>query len=134
MNITKLLVATLGAGVVANVYDFVVHANLLQRAYYSQLTSLFRQDAPMAWIIVGDFVAALVFVWVYDRVYGSFGGGVKGGATFGVYAGVLVNFPMGIFLNLLFVGFPYELAWLWIMTGIIWAVLIGAIVGALYKK
>ena len=133
MNVKKLALATVAVGVVANILDFLVHGQLL-KGQYAALTSLFRPDAPMHWLIIGDFVAALVFVWVYDRVYGSFGGGPKGGATYGLYAGVLVNFPTWIFMNLLVIGFPYSLAWIWTIFGIVWCVVAGAVAGALYKK
>jgi hypothetical protein len=67
-------------------------------------------------------------------VFSSFGGGPKGGATFGVYAGVLINFPTWIFSHLLVDGFTYGLAWLWTVIGIVWAVIGGAVVGAIYRK
>jgi hypothetical protein len=134
MNVLKFLIAALVVGVVMNVLDFVVHGMILQGAYYSQLTGLFRQDAPMAWFIIGDFVVALVFVWVYDRVHGSFGGGWKGGATYGLFAGILVNFPTWLFANLMYVGFPYSLAWILTIYGILWTVIAGAVAGMLYKK
>ncbi len=134
MNVKKLLLATIAVGVVWIVLDFVVHGQILQGAYYAKLPSLFRADTPLAYWLIGDFVAALVFVWVYDRVYGSFGGGPKGGATYGLYAGVLVNFPTWIFCNLLFVGLPYALAWIWTIYGIVAGVIAGAVAGATYKK
>jgi len=134
MNVKKLLLATLVVGVVANVLDWIVHGTILQGSYYSQMPGLFRQDAPFAWFIIGDFVWALVFVWVYARVYSSFSGGAKGGATYGLYAGVLVNFPMNLFFNLTFKDFPYGLAWIWTIWGIIAFVIVGAVAGALYKK
>jgi len=133
MNVKKLLLATLGVGVVVNVVDFIVHGQIMAGTY-SQMTSLFRQDASIVWLIIGDFVAALVLVFVYDRVYSSFGGGPKGGATYGLYAGVLVNFPTWIFAHLLFVGFPYSLSWMWTIYGIVWTVIAGAVAGAMYKK
>jgi hypothetical protein len=134
MNVKKLLLATLVVGVAANVLDYIVHGQILSGPYYSQLTSLFRQDMPMAWLIIGDFVWALVFVWVYSRVYSSFSGGAKGGATYGLYAGILLNFPANLFMNVMFVGFPYGLAWIWVIWGIISAVIYGAVAGAIYKK
>jgi len=134
MNVKKLLLATIVVGIVANVWDFIVHGQILQKAYYGTMPSLFRPDAPMHWIIIGDFVFALVFVWVYDRVYGSFGGGAKGGATYGLYAGVLLSFPYALFNAAMFVGFPYGLAWIWVITGIISGVILGAVAGAVYKK
>ena len=134
MNVKKLLLATIVVGVIVNLLDFVVQVQILTGAYYSKLTTLFRQDTPVAWLIVGDLVAALVLVWVYDRVYSSFGGGPRGGATYGLYAGILVNFPTWMFANLLFAGFPYGLAWVWTIYGIIWTVIAGAVAGAVYKK
>ena len=86
------------------------------------------------WFVFGDFVAAFVLVWVYDRVYSSFGGGPKGGATFGLFAGVLMNFPARVFAHLLFVGYTYSFAWIMVIYGIVWAVVAGAVAGALYKK
>jgi hypothetical protein len=134
MNVKKLLLATVVVGVVANVLDFIVHGLILQGPYYSQLTTLFRQDAPRLWMIVGDFVWALVFVWVYSRVYSSFSGGPTGGATYGLYVGILLNFPANLFMNMMFVGFPYGLAWIWVIWGIIATVINGAVAGAIYKK
>jgi hypothetical protein len=133
MNVKKLLLAALVVGVVANVLDFIVHGQILA-GQYSQLPGLFRQDMPMAWLIIGDFVWALVFVWVYSRVYSSFSGGPKGGATYGLYAGILLNFPANLFMNVMFVGFPYGLAWIWVIWGIIAAVINGTVAGAIYKK
>ena len=134
MNVKKLLLATLVVGIVANVLDFIVHGQILQGAYYSKMPSLFRQDSPMVWFIIGDFVAALVFIWVYDRVYGSFGGGPKSGATYGFYAGVLLNFPTWLYNAGVYVGFPYALSWIWVIWGIIYMVILGAVAGAMYKK
>jgi len=134
MNVKKLLIATLVVGVVANVLDFIVHGLILQGAFYSKLTTLFRTDMPMGWFIFGDFVGALVLVWVYDRVYGSFAGGLKGGALYGLYAGILVNFPTWLFASGMYVGFPYGLAWIWTIWGILWTVILGAVAGVLYQK
>jgi hypothetical protein len=132
MDVKKLLLAALAVGVVANVFDFVVQGQLLA-GHYSNLP-LFKPEPPIPWLVFGDFVAALVFVWVYARVHGSFGGGPKGGATYGLYAGILVNFPTWIFAHLLFVGFPYALSWIWTAVGVAWCLIAGAVAGAVYKK
>ncbi len=131
MNVQKLLTATVAVGVVANVIDYVVQGNVLA-GYYTQAP--FRQDMQLPWLIFGDFVFALVFVWVYDRVYSGFGGGLAGGAAYGFYAGVLMNFPVWIFMHLLISGFGYGLAWIWTIYGIVAAVILGALAGAVYKK
>jgi hypothetical protein len=132
MNVKKLLLAGLVVGVVMNIVDFVVQGQLLA-GYYSNL-ALFKKEAPIPMLVFGDFVTALVFVWVYARVFSSFGGGPKGGATYGLYAGILINFPTWIFAHLLFEGFPYGLSWTWTLLGVAWCVIAGAVAGALYKK
>ena len=132
MNVKKLLLASLVVGVVMNVVDFVVQGQLLAGLYAG--LPLFKKEAPIPWLVIGDFVAVLVFVWVYDRVFSSFGGGPKGGAVYGLYAGILLNFPTWIFAHLLFEGFPYSLSWIWTVFGVVWCVIAGAVAGALYKK
>jgi len=134
MNVKKYLVAALAVGVVWNIFDIIVHGQILQNMYYSHLTDLVRYDTPMQWFIIGDFVAAFVFVWVYDRVYGSFAAGAKGGAIYGWYAGVLITFPSLIFNHLMIAGFPYGLAWAMTIVGVLAAIIGGAVAGALYKK
>jgi hypothetical protein len=134
MNVKKLLIATVAVGVVMNVFDFVVHGMILHNAVYANLTTLLNQNAPMHWLIIGEFFAGLVFVFVYDRVYGSFGGGIKGGMRYGLLAGILVNFPAQIYNHLLINGFTYGLAWTWIIVGVLWGVVAGAVAGALYKR
>lgn len=131
MNLKKLVTIGLVVGVVVNVLDFVIHGNLLA-SHYAQAP--FRQDVSPVWMIVGDFIAAFVFAWVYLKVAGSFAPGVPGGAAMGLYAGVLVNFPAAIFMHLMFQGVPYSLAWIWTGLGIAWYVVAGAIAGALNKK
>jgi hypothetical protein len=134
MNLKKFLLAGVVGGIVANILDAVVHGQLLQ-SQYAALPNLFNQDqGNLPWLIFGDFVAVFIFVWVYDRVYSSFSGGPKGGATFGLYAGILANFPTWIFMHLLVIGWPYSLSWIWIIFGVAWGVIVGAVVGALYKK
>ncbi len=132
MNVKKILLTAVAVGVVMNIFDFVVQGQLL--AGYGAQFAFLKKEPPIPWLVVGDFVAALVLVWFYDRVHGSFGTGPKGGATFGLYAGVLVNFPTWIFAHLLFVDFPYGLSWTWTIVGIVWGVIAGAVAGAVYKK
>jgi len=132
MNVKKLLLATVAVGVVMNVVDFVVQGQLLA-GYYSNLP-LFKREPPIPWLVFGDFVSALVFVWVYDKVRSSFGAGPMGGAMYGLYAGILANFPTWIFAHLLFEGFPYGLAWMWTLVGVVWCVIAGAVAGVIYKK
>lgn len=134
MKSGKFWLAVLVSGVVVNILDFVLHGMILQNAYYGKMPEVFNPPGNPVWFIIGDFVTMLVFTWVYDKVYRSFWGGAKGGAMFGLYAGVLESFPTWIFMHLVIKGFPYSLSWIWTINGIMWGVIAGAVVGAIYKK
>jgi hypothetical protein len=131
MDFKRFLTIGIAVGVAANVIDFVVQGNLLM-SYYAQPP--FRQDTNMAWMVVGDLVAAFVFAWFYLTVAGSFGPGPANGARMGFYTGVLVNFPAAIFMHLMFQGFPYFLSWIWVFYGIFWYMCAGAIAGAINRR
>lgn len=131
MNVKKLLLAAVAVGVVMNIFDFVVQSQLL--AGYMAGLPIFKKEFPIPMLVVGDFVAALVFVWVFARVRSAFGAGLQGGALYGLYAGILINFPTWIFAHLVFEGYPYGLAWVSTLVGVVWGVVAGAVAGAVYK-
>jgi hypothetical protein len=135
MNYKKFLIAFLAAGVVMNIIDFLVHGLILQSTYQAY-PSLFNPMGTfnIGWFIFGDFVAAAVFVWVYNRVFDSFGGGIRGGLMYGLYAGILICFPAFLFFHLIFVSFPYSLSWIWTIYGIVAYAILGIVVGVLYRK
>ena len=134
MKSSKFWIAVAAAGVAVNVFDGVLQGMILQNMYYSKHPDLFNMTANPAWYIFGDFVAVFVFAWVYDKVSSSFASGWMGGAMYGLYAGILVNFPGQIFLHLYIRGFSYRLAWFNTIYGIVWGILAGAIFAAVYKK
>ena len=129
----QLVKAVVAGGLVANVLDTAVHGFLLGSSYYARQMGLFASGS-VAWLVLGNFVAAAVFVGVYLRVRQSFTGGALGGATFGIYAGVLIGFPTHIGLSLTIVDFPYTLAWAWTLHEVVWTVTVGAIIGPLVDR
>jgi uncharacterized membrane protein YeaQ/YmgE (transglycosylase-associated protein family) len=131
MNVKKFLLAVLAVGIVMNVLDGVVHGALL-KGWYDTLT-FFKKDTSPAWFIIMDFINALVLVWVYEKVKTSFAQGPAGGALFGFYAGVLLNFPTVIGMFIMINGIPYGLAWLWTIMGIVWYTIAGVVIGLIYK-
>lgn len=133
MKSGRFWLAVLVGGVVANILDALVWGLWLQPAYM-QNTVLFREDVNMVWYIIGDFIAVFVFAWVYDKVAGSFGTTVKDGATAGLYLGILMSFPTFIFMHLMIKDFTYGFSWILTIYGIIWYVILGAVVAAVMKK
>lgn len=122
------------AGIAMNVVDGVLQGMIMDKLYYSKHLDLFNMTASPIWYIVGDFVTVFVLAWVYDKVSSSFAAGWKGGAIYGLYVGILVNFATWIFLRLYIRGFSYRLAWFNTIYGVAWAVIAGAILAALYKR
>ena len=133
MKALKCLVAVIVAGVVGNTLDYAVQAKWLASAYYSKIESM-RMDTPVSQFVFADFVGVFVLAWVLCRLSASFASGAKGGATAGFYLGVLVNFPAYHFIFLTFKGYPYPLVWINTVYGVVWYVIIGAILGAFMCK
>ena len=134
MNLKPFLASTLAAGIVGNVIDTVVQGSVFTGMYYAKLPQLFRQDMNVPMLIFGDFVAAAVLVWFYQMVRSSFGVGWMNGARYGVCTGILTAFPLWIFMHMMFVGFPYALAWWLTIYSILWTAALGAITGLIHEK
>jgi hypothetical protein len=91
-------------------------------------------DMPIPMLVVADFVAGLVLVWFLDKVRGAFGPGAKGGATFGLYVGIVAAFPTWIVMHLLMKDWPYSMSWGWTITSIVWFVIAGTVAAVVYDK
>lgn len=87
----------------------------------------------LLWQTVGNVCSAIVLVWVYDRVRGAFAGGLRGGAVFGFYAGVMINFPTWLFMTV-YAGWPYRATWHATLVLILSTVVAGAVAGLAYEK
>ena len=86
----------------------------------------------MLWQTVGNVVSAVVLVWVYDRVRGAFASGLSGGALFGFYAGVLINFPTWLYMTV-YLGWPYAATWHLTLVLVAMTVVAGALMGMVYQ-
>ena len=133
MKTPRFWIAVLVAGIVCNVLDVVVQANLFTSLYYSKMDSV-RQGVSPGWFVFGDFVAVFVLAWVFDKVASAFGPGVKGGVCAGFSLGVLVNFPTWHLVMLMFKDVSYGMVWANTIFGVVWYMIAGAILAALMKK
>jgi len=84
------------------------------------------------WETVGDLCAALILAGVYVRVRRVFGVGAKGGAMYGVYAGILINFPTWLYMTV-YAGWPYAATWHITIILILLTTVAGAVMGAVYQ-
>lgn len=135
MKSSKFWLAVLVGGVVANILDYLVYTFWLGPSFMAQNTALFNQDpGNIPWFIVGDFVAVLVFAWIFDKTSVAFGTTPMDGAKAGAYLGIFAAFPSQIFMHLMFNGFPYSLAWINTIYFVVWYAIVGAVVAAMMKK
>lgn len=133
MNNLKCWLAILVAGIVGNALDVYVQGKLLNDCYYSKMESA-RHDTAIGWFVLGDFIAVAVFAWLYGKVASVFSEGAKGGACAGLYLGVFATFPAYHFIGMMTKGYPYALVWINTGYGIVWYMVVGAIIGAMTKK
>jgi hypothetical protein len=132
MDVGKVVKTGIAVGITAIVLDFVVN-NVVLGSYIAGLPFVNTTYAvAMTWNLVGDLVAGLVFALVFARVRGSFGPGIAGGLTFGLYAGVIINFPTWHFAHLYIKDWPYSASWVWMCSGIVIALVEGAVAGIVY--
>ena len=134
MKSSKFWVAVLGAGVVVNIIDYVSQGMIMEKMYYARHQDVFSMTANPAWFVLGDFVTVFVLAWVYDKVSSSFGKGWMGGAMYGLYAGVLTNFPLWLLMTMYLRNFGKKFALFSTIYGIVWTIIAGAVLAALYKK
>ena len=125
--------ALLLAGVVAGVWYLVWDMFLMTPIIGSHLAGVPGLNASPStmWVVIGELVAGLVLASVYARTRSIFGTGLKGGATYGVYAGVLINFPLWLFMSV-YVGWPYSAAWVMTIAGLVITTVAGAGIGLVY--
>jgi hypothetical protein len=95
MKTSRFWIAVAVGGVVANIFDYVVHGMILENAYYSKMTELMNQMANPTWYVVGDFVAVFVLAWVFDKVGGSFWRRCEGRSHLRIVCGRSGKFPHG---------------------------------------
>ena len=89
-------------------------------------------EVSKQWETIGDLFAALMVTGVYARTRGVFGVGPKNGAIYGVYAGLLINFPNWLFMSVYF-GWPYKAVWMITIALTLLTVVAGAIAGTVYQ-
>lgn len=134
MQTGRILKTALAVGVIANIYDYATNTFLFpnmgpQPAFLEDMATM-----PIQWLVICDFVAALVLVWFFDKVRVAFGPGAKGGAEYGLSAGILMNFPLWITMSLVIKDFSYVDGWFWVLFGVLWTVIMGTVAGFVYDK
>lgn len=123
------------AAVVAALVWFLVWDNFLSGmligSTLAQIPGVVAEVSKL-WETVGDLFAAMMLTGVYARVRSVYGVGTKNGAIYGVYAGLLINFPTWLFMTV-YAGWPYSVTWTMTIALTLNVVVAGAIIGTVYQ-
>jgi hypothetical protein len=130
----KYLAAALVVWVLLLIWDNFLHALLIPPFAASAMAAIpgAKEHFSKLYESLGDLCMALVFVALYARTRSVFGENAAGGATYGVYAGLLGNFPTWFFMTLYFAWPKPAVYWFTIALVCVWIVS-GALAGVVYK-
>ena len=101
INMQKVLIGGLIAGVVLNVIDYLMFGMALQAQMNAAMQALGKPPiggAQIIWFVVLDFVAGLTLVWLYAAMRPRFGAGPGTATKTGVAGWVLAVLLPGIFM------------------------------------
>ena len=106
---------------------------VLLKDIYAQMPNLWRTQSEMMslfhWIIIGQALIVFAFVMIYAS--GFAGGGVRAGIQLGILLEIAaIGMRMGFYAVQ---PIPEKLIFYGSVTGIIEMIIVGAIVGAIYK-
>ncbi len=132
MNYPRVLLGGVVGGIVVWLVDFVLHTVIMGPTYLRYPVFTQEQASPFAFLVV-EVALAVTAALLFGKTRNSWGEGAAGGATFGFYLG-LVHFFMHFYDPLIFEGFPYYLSWCWGGIYMIDSVILGVVLGLLYKK
>ena len=101
INMMKVVVGGLIAGLVLNVIDFVLFGMVLKDQMAAAMTSINRPamtNAQIPWFVFLDFVAGIFLVWMYAAIRPRFGAGPATAAKAGVAAWFVGNLLVSLFM------------------------------------
>ena len=101
INLQKVVIGGLVAGVVLNIVDFVLYGVVLKDQMAAAVAALGKppmSNAQMLWFVALDFVSGGFLVWLYAAMRPRFGAGpataVKTGIAFWFVGGLLATLYM----------------------------------------
>jgi magnesium-transporting ATPase (P-type) len=107
INLQRVILGGLVAGVVLNVFDFVLYGVVFKDDYNAALQALGKPamtNNMVLWFVALDFLFGIFLVWLYAAIRPRFGAGpgtaVKAGLAMWVLFGLLhalSEAPMGLF-------------------------------------
>lgn len=122
--------------VVYIVLEMGFHSGIMGEAYRAT-AHLWRPEAEMKnlfpLMILGQALFGFFFGLTYTKGYESGKGTVSQGLRYGVLMGLMLG-PMSGLIWYVILSIPQSMAWAWSIGGSVQMVILGLVVGSLYKK
>jgi hypothetical protein len=87
INLGGIILGGVVAGIIINVFEFVLHGLAMAQQWSSIMKSLNRPDYPpqaMIWFNIAGFVTGIAAVWTYAAIRPRFGAGPRTAAIAGL--------------------------------------------------
>jgi hypothetical protein len=106
INVGKLIVGSIAAGVVLNAGDYLINNVLMKGAYDTVMAARNVNPAAMniGTMVVLDFAMALLLVFTYAAIRTRFGAGPKTAIVAGVLVVMIANLQAAYFVGIGFFG------------------------------
>jgi len=98
MNIKKLILASLGGGMVTFLLGYLWHAVILADFYETHSAALARPEPNMMMVALGSLVIAVLMAYTYPIGYKG-GSAVKEGFRFGALVGLIWVLPVSLIFS-----------------------------------
>ncbi len=134
INVGKVIVGGIAAGVVMNVGDYVINEMIMKGQYDSVMAARNIDPAAMniATLVALDFAMALLLVFTYAAIRTRFGAGPKTAIVAGLLVVMVANVQAAYFVGMGFFTWDVYLPSAALSTtNVVVAALVG---GALYKE
>ena len=132
MNFGKAILAGVVGGIVLSVADFVMHGLIMGDTYTKYPVFTQESASPLSFTLVA-VCYAIMASFLFAKTRSVWPEGLMGGLSFGFWGGLVGFFPP-FYNSLVFEGFPYYMSWCWGGINFIGFVVLGAVLGLLYKK
>ncbi len=135
MDLKKWLTATVGAFVVIFASGFFIHHVWLGEFYHAH-AQWWRPESEMQGMmhlmLLGQLFLAGLLALVYTKGYEKKKNGIEQGVRFGLLMGALLLAPNTLVYYCIY-PYPASLLLSWLIGGMVEMILVGAVIGVLYK-
>jgi hypothetical protein len=131
MNWTKIFIGGCLGGVAVWLYSFLMHGVILAGTYTDHPAFQQAESNPFTFLLVSVAIG-IAGTALFARSRASWAPGIKGGATFGFFVGLVALF-LPFYLPLVINAFPYYLGWCWGTIDLIGWMIYGVVASLIVK-